>query len=108
MARPNGSIRDLVSFLKSVLVISLHNWDELDVIHPELIPEEAVHIQWMVSILSVDRAKDVELHLVFLEQPGGPYNPVEGSMASLVFPEGIMKFSGAVQAKADQKFIRVE
>ena len=108
---PNRPVRDLVSFLESglpVLIDPLHDGNELDVIRLELIPEEPVDLQGMVGILSVDRAEDVELHLVFLEQPGSPHDPVKGSMASLVFPVKVVKLFGTIQAEADQEFVLVE
>jgi hypothetical protein len=62
----------------------------------------------MVGVLSVDRAEDIEFHPVFLEQPGSPYNPIEGSMASFVFPVEVVKFPRTIHAEADQEFILVE
>ena len=75
-----------------MLVIPLHNGDELDVMRVELIPEKPVDVYWMVGVFRIDCAEDVELHLVLLEQPGSPHHPIEGSMASFVFPVEIVKF----------------
>ena len=43
-----------------------------------------------------------------MRQPGGPYNPIEGSMASFVFPVGIVKFLWTIDAQADKKAILVK
>jgi len=91
-----------------MLVIPLHDWDKLDVMRVELIPEEPVDVYWMVSILSVDRTEDVELHLVFLEQPCSTLDPVKGSVATLIFPVEVVQLLRTVHAEADQEFILVE
>ncbi len=74
----------------------------------DIIPEEPIDLQRMVGVFRIDRAQDVELHLMFLEQPDSLHDPVEGSMASLVLPVGVVKFFGTIHAQADKEVVFME
>ena len=101
-------VRDLAAFLVAGFVVTLDNGDELDVMCPELVPEKPVDVQRMIGVFRVDRAEDVEFHLVFLEQSGSRQDPIEGPMASLVFAVDVVKLLGAIEAQADQKVVLVK
>jgi len=46
----------------------------------------------------MDACQNVEIDLVFLKQSQAPHHPVEGGLASLVHPVGIVQFTRAIEA----------
>ncbi len=108
LSRLHRSPRDHLPFLETALVLALHNRYELDVRKPELIPEEPVDLQRVAGVFRIDRTEDVALHFVFLEQPGGPHDPVESSPACFVFAVEVMKFPWTIHAESDEEVILAE
>jgi hypothetical protein len=45
---------------------------------------------------------------VFLEQPGGPHDPVEGPAACFVFAIEVVKFPGTIHAKSYEEVVLAE
>lgn len=102
------SVCDHIPFLETALVLALHNRNKLDAAEPELIPEESVSLQGVASVFRIDRIEDIAFHSVFLEQPGGPQDPVEGPAACFVFAIKVVKFPGSIQAKSYEEIVLAE
>src|SRR2546429_3376283 len=73
-------LRDLVALLKadlSIFIDALHNRDELHEIGADVVTQEAIHFQRVISVGGVDSRQDVELDLMFLQEPCSPHDLVE-------------------------------
>ena len=108
LVRSHRTVRHPVSLPETTLIVPLHDRDELEVMGPEFISEEPVDLQRMIGVLPVDRAEDVEFHLVFLEQASSFQDPVESSLAPFILAVKIVKLPGAVHAEADEEAVIME
>ncbi len=102
---PDGSVRGPVAFLVSAFVIPFHNWNELDVLRSKRIAEKVIGFQRTIGVFRIDRAQDVELHSVALQQAAGFQDAIESPTAAPVLTVEVVKFFGAIHAQADQKTV---
>jgi len=105
------AVCDGVSFLNegaAVFVNTLHHWDKLHPISVNLITDEVVNFQGMIAIDPVHGGQDIELHLMFLQQPDAAHHLVECRLTPFVHPVCVMQLPGAVDADADEEVVFFE
>lgn len=106
--RTDGTLRYRSSLLVTALVVTLHDWYELDEGSMELITEEAVDLQGIPGVSRIDRTQDIEFDLVFLKQPCRLHDPIERPVAGPVFPVKIVQLPRSVDTQADEEVMVVE
>ena len=56
----------------------------------------------------MNRGQDIVVHFVPPQKPGRLHYSIECRFAGFVYPEGVMKISGPVQAQADEEVVLME
>ncbi len=84
---------------------ALDDGDELDVADTQIIPQEAVDVQRVIGIGLVDGHQGVKLHPMFLQIVQALHHPIEGRLALLIPPKGIVPLTGPVDADPYQKVV---
>src|SRR6266571_5976625 len=105
------ALGDLVALLKSnlsLLIDALDNRDELDELGAHLVTQEAVHLQWVIGIRSVDRRQNVELYFMLLQQPRSTHHFLERRRTTFIYTVGIVHGLWTIQAQPDQEVMFVE
>ena len=87
---------------------ALDDRDELEEFGPELVPEEAVDIVWMVAVGRVHGAEDVDVDAVLLEQTPASNHAIERALAAFVHAIGVVQRARSVDAQPDEIPVRLE
>ena len=98
----------LVGGVEGLLGGALDDGDELDPLGPELVAEEAVDLPAALLVRGVDRAEDVEGHVVGAQVAPALHDPVEGALAAPVEPVGVVQLARPVHAQAHQEVVLLE
>ena len=87
---------------------ALDNRDELHPLRVHLVPKEPIDGAAMVFVGGVDRAKNVEVDSVLVEEPPAVHHLVEGAFFAAIDPVLVVEFARTVDAQADQKIVLLE
>ena len=92
-----------ISDRQGLLGRPLDDRDVLDERGAQLVPQERVHHPAVVAVDGVDGGEHVPVDLVALEHVQAPHHPVEGGLAALVDPVGVVHRPRAVDGNPDQE-----
>ena len=82
-----------------------HDGDELHEVGAQVVAQEPVDIQAVILIGPVNGRQHVPAHPAPLQQVQAADHPVEGGLAALVHPVGIMQVAGSVDGDPDQEVV---
>ena len=74
----------------------------------ELVTEETVDLDGMIGVGRVDRAKDIDVHAVPVQQARAAHDFVERALTALVHAIGVVHFARPVHAQPDEDAVRLE
>ncbi len=87
---------------------SFDDRDELHELGAEVVTEEAVHLEPVISVGGMDGTQDVEIDGMRLQEAEPAHHPVEGTGAALVEAVGVMERLGSVETDAHQETVLLE
>ena len=83
----------------------LHDGDELYELRAEIVAQESVDLETVVTVGSMDRRQSIPFHPRGLQPPQPDHHPVDCRLAALVHPVGIMHLARTVDRHPDQEVV---
>ncbi|MDW8804737.1 hypothetical protein P1P68_08040 [Streptomyces scabiei] len=84
---------------------AFHDRDELHVAGAAFVAEEGVDLTAVRGVGVVHGGERVPLHAVFAQVTQTAHDPVEGGLATLVDPVGVVQFARTVHGESDQEVV---
>ena len=75
---------------------------------PQVVPKEAVNLQRMIGVRSVQRAEDIHVNAMLRQYIPSAYHLVEAALSAVMDPIGVVHLPRPIDAQADKERMALE